>query len=535
MPATSLLRRLPVFFLLLALPVVANAASFEKILPAGANAKVTRSDFLLAAFMALEIPLQDKGEMPFRRVPTSLQSHVRTADTFDALDVFGTDLLPEKPITRGEAAFVLMKLTSTKVPSSPKTFKDATGEMADAAAVAVKEGWLRALRTTMFGAARPLTAKEARAMLRKVAVPEAAKENTVSPITVKFKAKQKPPVPGDEMLRTVWKLLNDEYLYQEKINEEAAAYGAAEGLVKSLKDPYTTFNPPREAKELVNQLGGEMTGIGAQVEFKNEQLIIVAPMKGSPAEKAGLKPGDIILSVNGESLDGMDFLESVEKVRGPKGSKALLRILRDDSELEIEVIRDTIHIPEIIISWKGNIVVVEILQFGQKTDRDLRGMMEEIAAKHPVGIVVDLRNNPGGYLHAADVVASVFLPKGSTVATILSHDAEYLEITSEEPIIEKNVPLVVLVNKGSASASEIVAGALQDAKRATLVGETTFGKGTVQQIMEFKDGSSLKMTVAEWQTPKRRKIDGVGVTPDVIVKDSEQGDDQMARALELAR
>jgi carboxyl-terminal processing protease len=538
MSLTPLLRRCSVFFLLLTVPVGVGAASYEGMLPGGAK-QVTRADFLRASIEALDLPLKEDGRVPIGDAHASLWPQLRTADEFGALDVFGKSFQGDKAITRMEAARVLSALTRAK----PKTDATSTyadvkaGEDAFAAAVAVQHKWLKPLRKNTFGAARPLTGRDARTMLKIVAVPDAPVEAEVPTAVVRLKTKQKSPLPDDEMLRTIWKLLNDEYLRPEKIDEKAASYKAAEALVESLGDPYSTFMPPKKAQEFSSQLDGEITGIGAQVEFKDKELVIMSPIKGSPAEKAGLKPGDVILSVNGESLAGLGFIESVDKVRGPKGSSAVLRIRRDGIEMDVTVVRDTVKVPEVEVSWKGNIAVVSIFQFGQRTDRELRGMMAEIQAKHPVGIVVDLRNNPGGYLHAADVVASIFLPKGSVVATIVARDGEHLEMTGEEPIVEASTPVVVLVNKGSASASEIVAGALQDAKRAKVVGETSFGKGTVQQIMEFTDGSSLKLTVAEWLTPKRRKIDGIGVTPDVVVADDPQdkADEQMLRALELVR
>jgi carboxyl-terminal processing protease len=229
-------------------------------------------------------------------------------------------------------------------------------------------------------------------------------------------------------------------------------------------------------------------------------------------------------------------MESVAKVRGPKGSNVILGIRRDGTEMNITVMRDLIQVPEIIITKQQNVTIVKIVQFGNKTDRELRSIMAEIEEERPRGIIIDLRNNPGGLLHAADVVVSNFLPHGSTVARIKSRTDDYTEKTMDPPTISSDVPVVVLVNKGSASASEIVAGALQDAKRATIVGEKTFGKGTVQQIMEFLNGSGLKMTIAEWFTPAGRKIDGVGITPDVEVAASEDNRDvQLLKALDLIR
>src|SRR3989344_184904 len=195
--------------------------------------------------------------------------------------------------------------------------------------------------------------------------------------------------------------------------------------------------------------------------------------------------------------------------------------------------RDIIMLPEIDMSYQGKVAVIKLAQFGETTDNKLRGMMEQVAANKPTGIILDLRNNPGGLLHAAESVLSNFVPKGTTIARIVSIEEDTADQTSDPPTIDAGVKIVVLVNKGSASASEIVAGALQDLKRATIVGETTFGKGTVQQILEFKDGSNLKMTIAEWHTPLNRKINGIGIVPDVMVTQGADRDDQLLRALDL--
>jgi carboxyl-terminal processing protease len=277
-----------------------------------------------------------------------------------------------------------------------------------------------------------------------------------------------------------------------------------------------------------------VTGIGAQVEQVSGVLTIVAPLTGSPAQKAGLKPGDQILSVNGESLDGLSYEDAVSKVRGPKGSTANLHIRRDGDDMNVTVVRDTVRVDDFTVTTTNNdVAVVALQQFGQLTDSEFRTKMAEVAKTSPRGIILDLRNNPGGLLDAAGVVTSAFLPVRSTYVQIISKSDTTEEYTLDEPVVPSSIPLIVLINKGSASAAEIVAGALQDSGRATLVGETTFGKGTVQQLLEFNDGSSLKMTIAEWRTPKGRKIDGVGVKPDLEVVNSETGDEQMDRALGL--
>jgi carboxyl-terminal processing protease len=225
----------------------------------------------------------------------------------------------------------------------------------------------------------------------------------------------------------------------------------------------------------------------------------------------------------------------VNKIRGEQGTSVVLTIDRDGTQFSVTVVRDTVKVPEINITWQGGIAVVKLMQFGELTDTDLRGLMEDIATQHPTGVILDLRNNPGGLLHAASTVLSNFLPQGSTVALIESRKGEMIETTAVAPTIAADVPLVVLVNEGSASASEIVAGSIQDYGRGTIIGSKTFGKGTVQEVLEFTDNSSLKLTIAEWLTPLGRKIDGIGVLPDIEVPYDADRDAQVLRALQILR
>jgi len=342
-------------------------------------------------------------------------------------------------------------------------------------------------------------------------------------------------IPKQDILRSVWRIINSMYLREGNIDEEEAGYQAVEALVNSLKDPYTTFLRPIQTEEFSTNIEGEISGIGAQVEFIDGILTILAPLPDSPAEKAGLLPGDQVLQVDDVSLNGLGFMEAVNHVRGPQGSEAKLLIRRNGGEFTVMVKRDTIQVPEIKLEWVGDIPVVKLVQFGRTTEREFRELMQSIQVKGARGVVLDLRNNPGGLLHAAELVVSNFLPLGSKVATIASTGEKRDEITRDPPTIGENVRMAILINKGSASASEIVAGALQDHKRATLVGEQTFGKGTVQQLVDFTDGSSLKITIAEWTTPNGRKIEGTGITPDIVVESKDDRDEQLLKALELVR
>ena len=531
--------------LMLFVPIAIQAASVAEILRTPDDRTVSRGEFVRAAVTVLGFPLKDdRKPLPFKRpVPKGLQLHVRAAEKKGALQLFGSDLLLSRAITRGEALFVVMKLQGLKPASVPVHFPDVEkgSALEQAVQVATEKGWMDPVRTNFFGVTRALTGREARVLQRKV-IGEGERNldgvdanQQIPSIIIRFKTREQQPLPQEDVLRAVWQLLNDQFLYKEKIKDDEAAYRAAEALVQSLADPYTTFMRPLPAQEFQNRLDGEVSGIGAQVEFKDNILTIVSPIRGSPAEKAGLQPGDQILKVDGETLAGLDFLGAVSKVRGPKGSTAKLTIRRSGNELEISVVRDVVKVPEIEINLQGDIAVVKLIQFGERTRSDLRSLLMEVQTHHPRGIILDLRSNPGGLLDAADQVVSNFLPQGSPVASINYRDRSTVETTADPPTIDPDVKVIVLVNKGSASASEIVAGALQDSKRATIVGEQTFGKGTVQEIIEFKNGASMKLTIAEWKTPSGRKIDGVGVTPDIVVPTSDGRDEQMLRALELVR
>lgn len=527
------------------LPLASLAAmNVSDVLKTSDASFVSRGEFIRAAVKVLGITGGASAKLPYRRVPKDLLEAVRAAYAAGALDTFGKDLASAQPITRGQALEVVVALQHlTGEPTQQYRDAKAKDALSRAVQIAVDQGWMEPKSQILFGVQDVLTGREGRLLLRKV-LGEGGEQKTESPesiptISIRFTSKSASSaaaseLPKAQILEALWKIIHEDYLHTDRINEEDAAYSAAEALVKSLNDPYSTFYRPAGSRAFQSQIQGEVSGIGAKVEEKDGVLTIVSPMPDSPAEKAGLKPGDQVLAVNGESIVGLPYEEMVDHVRGPKGTTALLKIRRSGTEFDVSVTRDVIKINEIEISWQGRVAVVHLTQFGKLTETDLRTHMADIQKQNPEGVILDLRNNPGGLLHAASLVASNFLPKGSAVVQIRARSGDRMEATADEPTIDASVPVVVLVNKGSASASEIVAGALQDAKRATILGEQTFGKGTVQEVLEFNDKSSLKLTIAEWLTPAGHKIDGIGVKPDVAVPTGER-DDQMIRALELLR
>lgn len=312
--------------------------------------------------------------------------------------------------------------------------------------------------------------------------------------------------------------------------------GAKAGLVAGVGDPYTVYLKPKEAKELQEQLAGTLSGVGAEVAIRNNRLTVVAPIAGSPAAKAGVRAGDIILSISGEDTSGLTLDEAVNKIRGPKGSEVALKVIRGSSEpIDIKIVRDVITVSSVKWSMKENgIGYVQLSQFGDDTVAKLQQAAGELKAQGATKVIVDVRNNPGGYLDAAVDVSSQFLPEGKTVVEERrkGKTVERLQTSGGGQLV--GLPMIVLMNEGSASASEILAGALKDNQAAKLLGEKSFGKGSVQEVVKLGDGAELKVTVARWFTPSGKGIDKEGIKPDIEVK-LEQADLNAGRDPQLER
>ena len=345
---------------------------------------------------------------------------------------------------------------------------------------------------------------------------------------------------------TFWEALH--LLYQDfygKLPEpQAATYHAIQGIVKDLGDPNTSFLTPEEADFFRSALQGSFEGIGARVEWDEEQdtLRISEPFENQPAWQAGLRRGDLVMAVDGESLQGSDLNAAVAKIRGPKGTMVLLTIMREGltDPFDVQVVRDLIETPTIATDTLGkekNIAYVKLTTFNQNAGQLVRQAVEEALKRESAALIFDLRGNTGGLLREAVKVANVFI-ENSTVLLERFSDGRLETYETTTTAVAKQIPMIVLVNEGSASASEIVAGALQDTARAQLVGVTTYGKGSVQLPHTLSDGAIMRVTVAHWFTPNDRTIDGTGLTPDVVVEltddDRNKGaDPQLTAAVEL--
>ncbi|PIZ56214.1 peptidase S41 [bacterium (Candidatus Torokbacteria) CG_4_10_14_0_2_um_filter_35_8] len=352
---------------------------------------------------------------------------------------------------------------------------------------------------------------------------------------------KKPPNVSMDLFWEVWNLLEKDYFNREKIDKEKMIYGAVKGMVSSLNDPYTAFMDPGEYKKFSLSMEGSFEGIGAEIGINDDnKLSVISPLPNTPASKAGLKPKDVILKIDNYNAENLTLDEAVSLIRGEKGTKVALTIIRKGIETpkEIEIERDVIEIEN--VSWEmkeKGIGYIRIAMFGDRIESDFENAVQGVLKNKADKIILDLRGNPGGYLDSAINIASYFLDEGMTVSVRRTSGGFEEELKATGNNLLSNKKVAVLIDEGSASASEIVAGALRDNKGIKLIGKKSFGKGSVQSLEILERSSALKLTVAQWLTPKRVNIEDKGIKPDVEIdftaEDFGQGKDpQFDEALE---
>lgn len=345
----------------------------------------------------------------------------------------------------------------------------------------------------------------------------------------------------------VWSRLEKNYLDKKMLDPKKMVYGAISGMTAALDDPYTSFFPPTENKRSKEDLSGEFSGVGIQLGFVDKTLAVVAPLPGNPAEKAGIKAGDLILHIKDEAngidkdTNGINLVDAVDYIRGKKGTTVILTIFheKDAKSKEISLVRDTINVPSVEVSWVGKnnkIAQIKVNRFGDKTLEEWDKAVSEFLSKKGTGVILDLRNNPGGYLQRAIDLGSEFIPDGTIVQQQGVDKTENFGVDRPGRLI--GVPLVVMVNKGSASAAEILSGALKERLGVKLVGEKTFGKGTVQEVEDLAGGAGIHITIAKWNLPSGKNIHKEGIEPDVVVEyvandKDPKADNQLDRAIEV--
>lgn len=341
----------------------------------------------------------------------------------------------------------------------------------------------------------------------------------------------------------VWNLLNEKSLYSKKITDQDRVWGAISGLASSLKDPYTVFFSPEENKLFKDEIKGSFGGIGAEIGLKDKLLTIIAPLKDNPAIKAGIKSGDKILKIDKVDTSDMTIDKAISLIRGPKGSVVTLLIFRPENKLtsEIKITRDIISVPTIDTELRpDNIFVIKFYSFSENSANLFQEALNKFVSSHSHKLILDLRGNPGGYLDSAVAIGSWFIDEGKPIVSEdFGGSQKTIIYRSYGPrLFNKSLDFVVLVDRGSASASEILAGALKEHGIATLIGEKTFGKGSVQELVNITDTTSLKVTVARWLTPNGVSISEHGLDPDIVIpftiKDVEaKHDPQMDKAIEV--
>ncbi len=341
-----------------------------------------------------------------------------------------------------------------------------------------------------------------------------------------------------------WKDVQEKYVGRKNLDAQKMVYGAISGMVNSLGDPYSVFLEPQKAKKFMEDVQGSFDGIGAEIGLRNGFITVVKPLAGSPAVRAGLKSGDKILKIDGKDATTLSLDEAISMIRGPKGTIVTLTVLSltDTKPKEIKITRDTISVP--ILTYeitKDNFLKASLTEFSEDAGTKFNQMVRQLSGKEVKGMILDLRSNPGGYLEVSQDIASYFIPEGQTIVVEdFGNGQANKTYRSFGYKTFENMPMVVLVDEGSASASEILAGALRDNRGISLVGKKTFGKGSVQELNDLPGGSKLKVTIARWLTPKGYSIAENGLEPDIKVELTEEDvtagkDPQMDRAIEVLK
>lgn len=343
---------------------------------------------------------------------------------------------------------------------------------------------------------------------------------------------------NEKLFWEVWQTVSDIYVDKDKVSDDNLFHGALRGLVAATGDPYSFYMTPKENKEFAVDMSGKFEGIGAEIGLKDNIITVVSPLEGMPAQKAGLKAGDQIVKIDDEPTTGFGVIQAVEKIRGPKGTQVKLSVSRGGASklLEFNITRDVIVIKSVKTELtKDNIYIIRVSNFNDDTDELFSQAAADIVKTQPKGIILDLRNNPGGYLESAVAISGYWVKDNTVVLERYGDGTTSTHKSFGEPILA-GFKTVVLVNRGSASASEIVAGALQDYDLATIVGEQTYGKGSVQVLKDLSDGGAVKITSAKWFTPKEQSIDQQGIKPDVaIAENGNKVDQAMQKAVEIIK
>ncbi|MFH1769578.1 MAG: S41 family peptidase [Parcubacteria group bacterium] len=375
-------------------------------------------------------------------------------------------------------------------------------------------------------------------------------ETITANLTIDNRDTGKPEGVDFSLFWDTYNVIQDRYVDRENLDTQKLVYGAIEGMVGAVGDPYTVFLNKEQTEAFTDSIKGEFGGVGIEIGIREERLTVIAPLEGTPGEKAGLLAGDFIIAIDGKDTIDIQLFEAVEQIRGPIGTAVILTIAREGNgdPKDISVVRDTIEIPTVRLSFidgekyelnEGKkLARIRVHTFNKKVDDQFRDAAKELIDEGATGIILDLRNNPGGLLDSSVNLASYFLEPDVVVVTERFGNGSENAFKSNHNAQLAGFPVVVLINKGSASASEILAGALRDQLGITIVGEQSFGKGSVQQVEDLRQNTSLKVTIAKWLTPSGLSINDEGITPDIEIEHTKEHteneeDPQLEKAIEI--
>lgn len=498
-------------------------------------------------------------QLPYSDTPNTAAyaPYLQTAINLGFLTPTGTNQAfePNKQLTKSKTLEIMFKSLGVGLnfffDRSTFPFSD-LDKNSNLAAIAEEAYALNILETAtpkLFKTAKRITRAEAADYLYKIYEAESSKNSvsvTVTPIkttqsntdnSYNFSKTEKALIENDTFgdLLDVWSTLKTKYLYTDQIDDSSLIFGAIKGMVQEANDTYTVFEKPTE-ESVIDSLTSEYEGIGISIDSVDGNFIVISPFKDSPAEKAGMQPGDIITKIDGKSTKDSTLEDVMKQIKGASGTKVEITVERAQKELTFSITRDFIMYKTVdykfIPRTNKNIAYIEIMSFNDKTYDEFLSAAKAVIAGKPDGLIIDLRNNPGGYMDVAINIISLFTNQKKTAVKLEFSDNSVEEYKTDGNGLLKDIgPIMILINKGSASASEILAGALKDYKLAKLVGETSFGKGTVQELAEYKDGSVFKYTTAHWLTPNGTSINKKGLTPDKTVINYGKADTQLNMAL----
>lgn len=517
---------------------------------------VKRDAFLTMVFRHIGFqPKTEQISTPFVDVPAQswFAPYVKKALDLGALNTNSLTprFFPDQPLTKIEALKIMMPLEGIPAPyindQSPLIFKDvhADASYSYLARAAQKSGLFLFNKEKNFYPFKNLTRGELAQLLYQAQLyreNQGAFEGIILENDVNLTSGQKSIInsPKFPLLMDIWNEVNQEYYNPADINQDQLIYGAASGMVDTLNDPYSVFLNPEKAAQLESALDGQFEGIGVAIEVVNGQPTIAEIIPGSPAEKAGLKSGDLFMTIDGKDVSHVTLEQLTDLIQGPADTEVALTMKRDQQVLIFKIKREIIQIDSVqkltnAVKVPDDIGYITIFQFYETTDKEFTNVWQKVLEKKPKGLILDLRNNGGGYLDSALGVLDQFVPKDQTLVNF-KLNGKFFQEKSKGPG-DIHIPVVVLINGNTASASEIVAGALQDLKIAKLIGEQSFGKGVAQKIITYSDGSILKLTFENWLTPLMHDINKVGLKPDIQVArtkdDIKNGNDpQLQRAIE---